>query len=73
MLSTSHDILSNIVLSRLIRYSDKFTGDNNVDFDVIGQRLIKSSISVRHWRRSGSIMVQYISYLYISRKSLILS
>jgi hypothetical protein len=29
----------------------------NVDFDVIG-RLIRSSISVRYWTRSGSTMVQ---------------
>jgi hypothetical protein len=36
----------------------KLLGITNVDFDVIGQRLIRSSISVRYWRKSGSIMVQ---------------
>jgi hypothetical protein len=42
-----------------------------VDFDVIGQQVIRSSISVGYWRKSRSIMVQYISYLYISRKLMI--
>jgi hypothetical protein len=40
----------------------------NVDFGVIDQRLITFSIFGRYWRKNGSIMVQYISYLYISRK-----
>jgi hypothetical protein len=35
----------------------------NAAFDVIGQRLIRFSISFRYWRKSGSIMAQYISYL----------
>jgi hypothetical protein len=39
----------------------KLLGITNVDFDRIGQRLIRSSIYVRYWRKSGSIMVQYIS------------
>jgi hypothetical protein len=33
----------------------KLLGITNVDFDVIG-RLIISSLSVRYWRKSGSIM-----------------
>jgi hypothetical protein len=32
----------------------KLLGTINADFDVIGQKLIKFSISVRYWR-SGSI------------------
>jgi hypothetical protein len=36
----------------------KLLGITNVDFDTIGQRLIRSSISIRNWRKSGSIMVQ---------------
>jgi hypothetical protein len=39
-----------------------------VDSDVIDQRLIKFSMSGRYWRKSGSIMAQYMSYLQISRK-----
>jgi hypothetical protein len=42
-----------------------------VDFDVIGQRLIRYSIFIRYWRKGGSIMVLYISYSYISRKTMI--
>jgi hypothetical protein len=41
----------------------KLFGVTNVDFDVIGQQLIKSFIPVRYWRISGSVMVQYVSYL----------
>jgi hypothetical protein len=46
----------------------KLFGITDVYFDVIGQRLIRFSISTRHWRKIGSVMVQYTSYLYISRK-----
>jgi hypothetical protein len=49
----------------------KLFGTANAAFDVIGQRLIRFSISVRYWRKSGSIMAQYISYLYVSRKPMI--
>jgi hypothetical protein len=49
----------------------KFLGVTSADFDVMGQQLIRTSISVRYWRKSGSIMVQCISYLYISRKPII--
>jgi hypothetical protein len=63
LLSTSYKIVSNILLSRLIPYADEIIGITNVAFDEIGQQLIRSSISVRHWRKSGSIMAQYISYL----------
>jgi hypothetical protein len=41
----------------------KILGITNVDFGVIDQRLIKFSISGRYWRKNGSIMAQYISYL----------
>jgi hypothetical protein len=42
----------------------------NVDFDIIGP-LIKLSISIRYCRISGSIEVQYISFLHISRTPVI--
>jgi hypothetical protein len=49
----------------------KLLGITSVDFDVIGQQLIRSSLSVRYWRKSGNKMVEYISYLLISRKPMI--
>jgi hypothetical protein len=57
LLSTSYKIVSNILLSRLIPYAD--------------ERLISFSIPVRYWRKIGSIMAEYIIYLYISRKLMI--
>jgi hypothetical protein len=70
-MSTSYKFVSNIVLSRLISYSDKIIGTTNVNFDIIRQQMIRFSISVRHWRKIRSLMVQHISFLYISRKSMI--
>jgi len=48
----------------------KLLGIINVDFDVIGQILYRYSIFVTHSRKIWSIMGQYISYLYTSRKSM---
>jgi hypothetical protein len=47
LLSMSYKILSNILLSRLTPNADEITGDINMDFNVIDQRLIKCSISVK--------------------------
>jgi hypothetical protein len=44
----------------------KLSGVTNVDFSVVDQQWIK--FSCRYLRKSGNIMVQYISYLYVSRK-----
>jgi hypothetical protein len=73
LLSTSYKILSNILLARLTPYADemKLLGITNVDFGVIDVRLVKFSISGGYWRKNGSIMAQYISYLWISRKPMI--
>jgi hypothetical protein len=46
----------------------KLLGITNADLDVIDKCPIRFSKSVRYWRKSGSIMVQNISYLQISRK-----
>jgi hypothetical protein len=46
----------------------KLLGITNVDSSIRDQRLIKFSISGRYWRKNGSIMALYISYLQISRK-----
>jgi hypothetical protein len=51
----------------------KLLGITNVDFNVIDQWLIRFPISVRYWIKNGSIMVQYISCLQISRKPMIRS
>jgi hypothetical protein len=49
----------------------KLLGTTNAAFQVIGQRLIRFFISVRYWRKSGSILAQYIKYLHTSRKLII--
>jgi hypothetical protein len=36
----------------------KLLGTTNAAFDEIGQRLIRFSISIRYWRKSGSIIHQ---------------
>jgi hypothetical protein len=46
----------------------KLMGTTNVDFDITDQQLITFSISGRYWRKNGTVMVQYTSYLQISRK-----
>jgi hypothetical protein len=61
LLPTSYKILSYILLSRLIPCADEIIGDDQCAFRRIGQREIRSSISVIFWRKSGSIMVQYIT------------
>jgi hypothetical protein len=45
----------------------KLLGKTSMDFGVIDQQLIKFSICGRYWKKNGSIMVRYISNLYISR------
>jgi hypothetical protein len=49
----------------------KLLGITNVNFDVIGQQLIRFSIPIRCCRKSGSAMVQYIRYLWTPRKPVI--
>jgi hypothetical protein len=53
LLSTSYNILSNILLSRLVPYIDEIIGD---------QPLIRLDFSafVRYWRKNESTMRQYI-------------
>jgi len=41
----------------------KLLGIIIVDFNVKDHLLIRYSVFVIYWRKSGSIMVQYISYL----------
>jgi hypothetical protein len=63
LMSTSYKILSNILLARLTPYADEIMGDHQCDFGVTDQRQIKFSICGRYWRKNGSIMAQYISFL----------
>jgi hypothetical protein len=46
----------------------KLLGIISVDFSVTDQLLIRYSAFICYWRKSGSIMEQYISYLKILRK-----
>jgi hypothetical protein len=68
LLSTSYKVISDISLSRLIPYAEELMGTTNAAFDVIG-RLIRFSISVRYWRKSGSIMAR-TSAIYRFQESL---
>jgi len=41
----------------------KLLGIMSVDFDVTDQLLIRYYAFIIYWRRNGSIMGQYVSYL----------
>jgi len=43
--------------------ADEIIGVISVNIDVIDQLLIRCSVFVKYWRKSGSILGQYISYL----------
>jgi hypothetical protein len=57
LLSISHKILTNILLSRLPPYADEIVGNHHVDLNVRGQRINRFSISGRYRRKNGSIVV----------------
>jgi hypothetical protein len=59
LLSTSYKMLSNILLSRLIPYANEVTGDDHCGL-WHNRSTDQIFISIRYWRKSGSIMVQYI-------------
>jgi hypothetical protein len=40
----------------------------SVDLEVADQQLIRYSVFVRRWRKSGTIITKYISYLQILRR-----
>jgi hypothetical protein len=61
--STAYKILSKFFSLRQLHMQTKLLGITNADFGVIDQQLIKFSVSGKYWRKNGSIMVQYISYL----------
>jgi hypothetical protein len=46
----------------------KLSGITNVDFDIIGQQLIISSVSIRYWRKSGGIMNVTVHQLFVDFK-----
>jgi hypothetical protein len=63
LLPTSYKMLTNILLSRLIPYADEIIGDHQCGFRRNRSKMIRSFISVRYWRKSGSIVVQFIRCL----------
>jgi hypothetical protein len=58
LLSTSYKILSNNLLSRLSTHIDEITADHQCGFQHN-----RSFAFIRYWRKNGSTMIQYISYL----------
>jgi hypothetical protein len=71
LLSTSYKIVSNILLSRLIPHADEIIGDHQCGFRR-NRSMTDQIFYVRQiLEKSGSIIVQYISYLQISRKPMI--
>jgi hypothetical protein len=63
LLPTSHSILSNILLSRIIPCEYEIIGDHQCGFRH-NRSTTDQIFQIRQiWRKSGSIMVQYISYL----------
>jgi len=57
LLPAIYTILTNIVVSRLTLYADEIIGIISVDINITDQLLI------RYWRKNGSKMGQYVSYL----------
>jgi sorting nexin-29 len=63
LLSTSYNILSNILLSRLIPYADEITGDHQCGFRCNRSTTDQMFYIRQILEKMGSIMAQYISYL----------
>jgi hypothetical protein len=68
LLLTAYKILSCILLSRFTPYVDEIIGIISADFDVRDQLLIRYPVLVRYRGKVGSVMGQYVSYLYTSRR-----
>jgi hypothetical protein len=64
----SYKTVSDITL-KVNSYVDNLLGIISVGFDVTDQLQMRFFAYVRCWRRNGSIMRQYISYLQILKKS----
>jgi hypothetical protein len=67
-LSILHRILTNILLSRLNPYADDMTGDHQCGFRRNKSKNYEIFYIRQVQEKNGSIMAQYIGYLYISRK-----
>jgi hypothetical protein len=65
LLPTMYNTSYNTIFSRIATYVAEITGDHNVDLKIIVQLLIRYSAFIRYWRKSGSIIGHYISYLWI--------
>jgi hypothetical protein len=62
LLSTSYNILSNILLARLSPYVDEIIGDHQCVFRHNRSTTDQISAFVRYWRKNWSTMRHYISY-----------
>jgi hypothetical protein len=63
LLSTSHKILSNILLSKLTPYADENTGNYQCGFRPNRSTTAQIFHNPQILEKNGSIMLQYISYL----------
>jgi hypothetical protein len=68
LLSTSYEILSNVVLSRLSSYMLKVIGDHQCGFNCNRSTTDQIFCIHRVLEKSGNTIRQYISYSFISRK-----
>jgi hypothetical protein len=63
LLSSTYNILSNILLSRLTPNAGEISGDHQCGFDITCQLLIIYSAFVKYLRQNGNTMRQRICYL----------
>ena len=61
LLPTTYQILSNILLTRLIPYAKKIIGIINLAFDATGRLLIIYSAFAKYLKKNGSTMKKFIS------------
>ena len=61
LLSSTYNILSHVVLSRLTPYAEEIIGDHQYDIDITGQLLIMYSVFIKYLRENGNTMKQGIA------------
>jgi hypothetical protein len=71
--SRGRNLLLYLFIKRVIKQTvlvieTKLLGIISVDFDIIDWLLIRYSPFVRYWRKNGSVLGHYITYLWILRR-----